>query len=83
MRKLIALASVAFILFTAVAFLLSEAPPAAADCTECKQIECSGRQINCGDKDPVSKVTCEVNKSKWKANCEAKKKACEAVEGKF
>jgi hypothetical protein len=51
--------------------------------TECRQLECSGRQIACGNKGPVDKIKCEADKSKWKANCEAKKQACFAVEGKF
>lgn len=51
--------------------------------TECRQLECSGRQIDCGHKNPVDKIKCEANKSKWKANCETKKQACFAAEGKF
>ncbi len=65
-----------------VAFVLFSVSSAVADCTECKQIECSGRQIDCGNKDPISKVKCEADKEKWKLNCEAKKAACEGVEGK-
>ena len=69
-----------FFAFASVGSLLFSVYPAAADCTECKQIECSGRQIDCGHEDPISKVKCEADKELWKLNCEAKKAACQGVE---
>jgi hypothetical protein len=73
----------AFFVFTPVAIVLFAGSPALAECYECKEIECSGRQIECGHKDPLAKADCEVRKEKWKLNCEAKKGACQAAEKAF
>lgn len=51
-----------------------------AGITECKDIDCSGRHIECGRKLPWDKVRCEAEKAKWKAGCEAKKGACQIPE---
>jgi antitoxin HigA-1 len=69
-----------FFAFASVIFLLFSGSPAAAATTECKDIECSGRQIDCGNKSILEKPKCEIDKDAWKKKCEAKKAACEAVE---
>ncbi len=53
---------------------------ALAQATQCKQIECSGRHIECRSGNPFKKFDCERRKAQWKAACEAKKVACLATE---
>lgn len=59
--------------------LYPAAPARSQSATECKQLECSGRQIECRSSNPVKKLQCEANKEKWKKGCEVKKAACIAA----
>ena len=72
-----------FLASVSAALTLLHGPSAVAQMTECKQIECSGRHIDCGKRNPLDKLDCEKRKTVWKGNCEAKKKACMAVEKAF
>jgi len=47
-----------------------------AACTDCKDIDCSGRAIDCGHKTAVEKVLCEVSKKQTMMKCEGKKFVC-------
>lgn len=51
----------------------------AQSATECRQLECSGRHIECRSSNPVNKLKCEGDKEKWKKGCEVKKAACIAA----
>lgn len=55
------------------------APVRSQSATECKQLECSGRHIECRNSNPIKKAQCEVDKEKWKKGCEVKKAACIAA----
>jgi hypothetical protein len=47
-----------------------------ASCAVCKNIECSGRQIDCSHKSLLEKGNCELDKELWKKGCEGKKFIC-------
>ena len=47
-----------------------------AACIDCKGIDCSGRDINCGDKIFSQKLFCEANKKRTMWGCKGKKLVC-------
>jgi hypothetical protein len=47
-----------------------------AACIDCKNIDCSGRDIDCGHKPFLEKISCEADKKRIMMGCEAKKLVC-------
>jgi hypothetical protein len=47
-----------------------------AACVECKNIDCSGRAIDCGHKTILDKISCEAEKKQIMMKCEGKKLVC-------
>jgi hypothetical protein len=59
-----------------IPIILFGSSQAFAACSECREMDCSGRQIVCGSRDRMLKARCEAGKAKSNARCEFRKSTC-------